>query len=72
MNTTLALTIINGDSHTYKEAILSPHKTKWEAVIKDKYNSIVHNEMFSPAQAPFGKKSIRSKQVFQTKRDSEG
>jgi len=72
MNTALALTTINDDPRTYKEAMLSPQKNKWEAVIMDEYNSIIRNETFSLAQAQFGNKPIGSKWVFKTKRKPDG
>jgi len=72
MNTALASTTINGDPRTYKEAMLSPQKKKWEAAIMDEYNSIIRNETFSPAQAQFGNKPIGSRWVFKTKRNPDG
>jgi hypothetical protein len=72
MNTALASNTINGDPRTYKEAMLSPQKKKWEAAIMDEYNSIIRNETFLPAQAQFGNKPIGSKWVFKTKRNPDG
>jgi hypothetical protein len=53
MNTALTLTTINDDLRTYKAAMLSPQKKKWEAAIMHEYNSIIRNETFSPPQAEF-------------------
>ena len=72
LNTDLASTTINDDPRTYKEAMLSPQKKKWEVAIMDEYNSIIRNETFSPAQAQFRNKPIGSKWVFKTKRNPDG
>jgi len=72
MNTALASTTKNDDPRTYKEAMLSPQKMKWEAAIMYEYNSIIRNETFSPAQTQFGNKPSGSKLVFKTKRNPDG
>jgi len=72
INTALASTTINDDPRTYKEAMISPQKKKWEAAIMDEYNSIIRNKTFSPAQAQFGNQPSGSKWVFKTKRIPDG
>jgi hypothetical protein len=67
MNTILASTTIHAIPRTYKEAMLSPQKKKWEATIMDEYNSIPRNKTFSPAQAQFRNQPVGSKLVFKTR-----
>jgi len=62
----------HGEPPIYKQAMLLPQTKKWEAVIVDKYNSIIRNEDFSPAKAQFGNQPIASKWVFQTTRHPDG
>jgi hypothetical protein len=72
MNTNKASTSVTGDSHTYKDAMVSPQKKQWKAAIKDEYNSIIQNETVSPAQAQFRNKPNGSKWVFKTKSNPDG
>ena len=61
-----------GEPRTYREAVRSPHRAKWERAMQEELDSIKDNDTFSLVPLPAGRHAIGCKWVFKIKRHADG
>ena len=61
-----------GEPRTYREAVRSPHRAKWERAMQEGLDSIKDNDTFSLVPLPAGRHAIGCKWVFKIKRHADG
>jgi hypothetical protein len=57
---------------SYREAVNSQEKQKWEKAMKDQIQSLKTNNTWLLRELPKGRKIIQNKWVFKIKRDRDG
>eukprot|EP00253_Pinus_taeda_P005002 PITA_05002 len=67
-----ALSIINDDPRTVKEAVDSEDRKLWKEAMVDEMASLHQNEAWDLVELPAGRKPIGSKWVFKKKTNAEG
>lgn len=50
----------------------SPYRQDWLNAMQDEYNSLIENHTWTLCELPKGRKAIKNKWVYKTKRDSDG
>lgn len=50
----------------------SPYRQEWINAMQDEYNSLIENNTWTLCELPKGRKAIKNKWVFKTKRDADG
>ena len=60
------------DPISYAQATSSPQSAQWQRAMKEELLSLLENKTYRLVQLPKGRKSIGSKWVYKTKRDTEG
>ena len=60
------------ESGTYREAVRSPHRAKWERAMQEELDSIKDNDTFSLVPLPAGRHAIGCKWMYKIKRHADG
>jgi hypothetical protein len=60
------------DPLTFEEAINCAHSKEWIAAMLEELNSLHENNTWSLERLPNGRKAIKCKWVFKTKRNEQG
>lgn len=60
------------DPEHFRDVELRDDSSKWKAAMNDEYNSLIENRTWDLVKIPAGRKPIKSKWVFKTKRDDKG
>lgn len=63
---------IDMNPQNVNEVMISPEAEKWKAAMESEYQSLMENQTWILTDLPEGKRPIKSKWVFTTKRDQEG
>lgn len=75
-NTELALKcdeeLHGGDPQTIREIMKRHDKEEWEEAMQEEINSLKENNTWSLTKLPDGRKTVKTKWVFKTKRDNNG
>lgn len=57
---------------SYEEVLRRPDREYWKKAMKEEINSLAENETWVLVDLPEGRKAIRNKWVFKTKRGPDG
>lgn len=57
---------------TYNEAMTDKNAQKWQEAMKEEYQSLIDNNTWELDDLPDGKKAVKCKWVFATKKDKDG
>lgn len=63
---------MQGVPKTYEEAMTDRNAEDWKKAMDSEYNSLMENETWKLTNLPVGKKAIKNKWVFVTKKDNDG
>lgn len=64
--------LISENPQTLKQAMVSPEAEEWKGAMANEHQSLMENRTWVLEELPKGKKAIKSKWVFTTKRDIDG
>lgn len=60
------------EPQSYDDAMAGTNKTEWESAMKEEYNSLIKNRVWTLVDRPFNRNVIKSKWVFKVKQDASG
>lgn len=66
------LVTTEADPLTVREAMQRPEHKEWEQAMSEEYQALIENQTWVMVPLPPGRKAIKNKWVFSTKKDNDG